>query len=40
MQGEHPLPAPVIEKFAETGGALAKDVFLLRMLSDTLFWKT
>lgn len=32
MQGEHSLPAPVIEKFAKTGGALSKDVFLLRKL--------
>ena len=32
MQGEHPLPAPVIEKFAKTGGALSKNVFLLREL--------
>ena len=30
MQGEHPLPAPVIEKFAKTGGPLSKNVFLLR----------
>lgn len=29
MQGEHPLPAPVIEKFAKTGGQLSKNVFLL-----------
>ncbi|KAI0723917.1 nuclear protein [Cerioporus squamosus] len=29
MQGEYPLPAPVIEKFAKTGGALSKNVFLL-----------
>ncbi|KAI0372979.1 nuclear protein [Pilatotrama ljubarskyi] len=29
MQGEHPLPPPVIEKFAKTGGALNKNVFLL-----------
>ncbi|KAI0647378.1 nuclear protein [Trametes meyenii] len=29
MQGEHPLPAPVIEKFAKTGGVLSKNVFLL-----------
>ncbi|KAI0697601.1 nuclear protein [Cytidiella melzeri] len=29
MQGEHPLPQPVIEKFAKTGGQLAKNVFLL-----------
>ncbi|OBZ69111.1 Zinc finger CCCH domain-containing protein 59 [Grifola frondosa] len=29
MQGEHSLPAPVIEKFAKTGGALSKNVFLL-----------
>ncbi|THH28827.1 hypothetical protein EUX98_g5363 [Antrodiella citrinella] len=29
MQGEHPLPSPVIEKFAKTGGALNKNVFLL-----------
>ncbi|KAH9945834.1 nuclear protein [Epithele typhae] len=29
MQGEHALPAPVIEKFAKTGGALSKNVFLL-----------
>ena len=33
MQGEHSLPHPVIEKFAKTGGALSKNVFLLRMLS-------
>lgn len=32
MQGEHPLPAPVIDKFAKTGGALTKSVFLLREL--------
>jgi hypothetical protein len=30
MQGEHPLPQPVIEKFAKAGGQLAKNVFLLR----------
>jgi hypothetical protein len=30
MQGEHPLPPPVIEKFAKTGGQLAKNVYLLR----------
>lgn len=30
MQGEYPLPAPVIEKFAKTSGALTKNVFLLR----------
>ena len=30
MQGEHALPAPVIEKFAKTGGQLSKNVFLLR----------
>ncbi|CDO73593.1 hypothetical protein BN946_scf185014.g63 [Trametes cinnabarina] len=29
MQGEHPLPAPVIEKFAKTGGILSSNVFLL-----------
>ncbi|KAF8844424.1 nuclear protein [Paxillus ammoniavirescens] len=29
MQGENPLPEPVIEKYAETGGELCKDVFLL-----------
>ncbi|GBE81690.1 hypothetical protein SCP_0400610 [Sparassis crispa] len=29
MQGEHPLPALVIEKFAKTGSTLAKNVFLL-----------
>ncbi|CAL1705644.1 unnamed protein product [Somion occarium] len=29
MQGEHPLPPPVIEKFAKTSGALSKNVFLL-----------
>ncbi|TFK94758.1 nuclear protein [Polyporus arcularius HHB13444] len=29
MQGEYPLPAPVIEKFAKTGGALSQNVFLL-----------
>ena len=30
MQGEHPLPQPVIEKFAKTGGQLSKNVYLLR----------
>ncbi len=30
MQGEHPLPPPVIEKFAKTGGQLSKNIFLLR----------
>ena len=30
MQGEHPLPGPVIEKFAKTGSTLAKGVNLLR----------
>ncbi|KAI0784379.1 CwfJ C-terminus 1-domain-containing protein-like protein [Abortiporus biennis] len=29
MQGEYPLPPPVIEKFAKTSGQLAKSVFLL-----------
>ncbi|KAL1947972.1 hypothetical protein VTO73DRAFT_13696 [Trametes versicolor] len=29
MQGEHPLPPPVIEKFAKTGGVLSQNVFLL-----------
>ncbi|KAF8911043.1 hypothetical protein CPB84DRAFT_1078570 [Gymnopilus junonius] len=29
MQGEHPLPANVIEKFAKTGGELCKNVFLM-----------
>ena len=29
MQGDHPLPEPVIEKFAKTGGELCQDVFLL-----------
>ncbi|KAI0722410.1 nuclear protein [Fomitopsis betulina] len=29
MQGEHPLPGPVIEKFAKTGSTLAKGVNLL-----------
>ncbi|TCD60562.1 hypothetical protein EIP91_009865 [Steccherinum ochraceum] len=29
MQGEHPLPSPVIEKFAKSGGALNTNVFLL-----------
>ena len=39
MQGEHPLPAPVIEKFAETGGALQTMqkgcVFDLALVYDT-----
>lgn len=30
MQGECALPAPVIAKFAKTGGQLSKNVFLLR----------
>ncbi|KAF8226793.1 nuclear protein [Tricholoma matsutake] len=29
MQGEHPLPENVVEKFAKTGGELCKNVFLL-----------
>jgi hypothetical protein len=29
MQGEHPLPGNVVEKFAKTGGELCKNVFLL-----------
>ncbi|KIM60650.1 hypothetical protein SCLCIDRAFT_123747 [Scleroderma citrinum Foug A] len=29
MQGASPLPEPVIEKYAKTGGELCKDVFLL-----------
>ena len=29
MQGECPLPYPVIEKFASTQGEIAKNVFLL-----------
>lgn len=29
MQGEHPLPYPVIEKFASSQGEIAKNVFLL-----------
>src|SRR6266481_9766783 len=29
MQGDHPLPERVIEKFAKTGGELCQDVFLL-----------
>ena len=36
MQGEHPLPAPVIEKFAKTSGALSKNVFLLRKPYDSV----
>ncbi|KIK61829.1 hypothetical protein GYMLUDRAFT_42253 [Collybiopsis luxurians FD-317 M1] len=29
MQGENPLPDPVIQKFAKTGGELCKNVFLM-----------
>ena len=29
MQGEHPLPYPVIEKFASGQGEISKNVFLL-----------
>ncbi|CAA7271593.1 unnamed protein product [Cyclocybe aegerita] len=29
MQGEHPLPARAVEKFAKTGGELCKNVFLM-----------
>jgi hypothetical protein len=29
MQGEYPLPAKVVEKFAKTGGELCKNVFLM-----------
>ena len=36
MQGEHPLPKRVVEKFAKTGGELAKNVFMLSaLLSST-----
>jgi hypothetical protein len=34
MQGNHPLPERVIEKFARTGGELCQDVFLLGKHSD------
>lgn len=30
MQGEHPLPAPVIAKFSKTGSTLTTGVNLLR----------
>jgi hypothetical protein len=33
MQGEHPLPNAVIEKFAKTGGELCKNIFLLGKFS-------
>jgi hypothetical protein len=36
MQGEHPLPERVIEKFAKTGGELCQDVFLLGEHFDPL----
>lgn len=36
MQGGHPLPERVIEKFAKTGGELCKDVFLLGEHLDTI----
>lgn len=29
MQGENPLPYPVIEKFATSQGEIAKNVFML-----------
>jgi len=29
MQGDHPIPERIIEKFAKTGGELCRDVFLL-----------
>lgn len=29
MQGNHPLPERIIQKFAKTGGELCKDVFLM-----------
>ncbi|KAF9482819.1 nuclear protein [Pholiota conissans] len=29
MQGEHPLPKPVVEKFAKTGGELGKNLFMM-----------
>ena len=34
MQGQHPLPDLVIDKFTKTGGELCKNVFLL---SNSLF---
>ena len=34
MQGEHPLPENVVEKFAKTGGELCKNVFLLSEYSN------
>ncbi len=32
MQGEHPLPKRVVEKFAKTGGELGKNIFLMSAL--------
>jgi hypothetical protein len=29
MQGEHPLPGPVVDRFAKTSGDVGKNVFLL-----------
>ena len=37
MQGEHPLPYPVIEKFASTQGEISKNVFLLSACAFVTF---
>ena len=37
MQGEYPLPAKVVEKFAKTGGELCKDVFLMSVSERSIF---
>ena len=36
MQGDHPLPEAVIDKFRATGGELCKNVFLLSAFTSTL----
>uniref|UniRef100_A0A8H7Y5J6 CCHC-type domain-containing protein n=1 Tax=Psilocybe cubensis TaxID=181762 RepID=A0A8H7Y5J6_PSICU len=38
MQGDQPLPAKVVEKFAKTGGELCKNVFLMSMFSSFPFF--
>jgi len=37
MQGEYPLPARVVEKFAKTGGELCKNVFMMSVFNCLIF---
>ena len=39
MQGEHPIPEKVIEKFASTGSEICPNVFLLSKFSKSLVYR-